>query len=122
MKEIDRRLSGAIALAAVAIAIGISWFINRPTLTATPTMAQVETEARIGGYRLIDARALLRLHETQRADTLLIDTRQEWEFRRGHIDGSLHFPMAPTRWSMWRKKKSLQALLGSDRNKTIVFY
>ena len=61
MKEIDRRLSGAIALAAVAIAIGISWFINRPDSIAAPTMAQVETEARSGGYRLIDAQSLLRL-------------------------------------------------------------
>ena len=122
MKEINRRLTSCIALSAVAIAFGVSWFSNRPESVPEPTMAQVEAEARSGRYRLIDAQALLRLYEKQRDSTLLIDTRQEWEFRRGHIDGSFHFPIEPTWWAMWRKKKRLQALLGPDDSKTIVFY
>ena len=122
MKEINRWLTGCIALSAVAVAFGVSWFGNRPESVVAPTMTQVTAEARNGGYRLIDAPTLLRLYEKQRDGTLLIDTRQEWEHRRGHIDGSLHFPMEPTWWAMWRKKKPLQTLLGPDRSKTIVFY
>ena len=34
---------------------------------------------------------------------MLIDTRQDWEYRTGHIQGAINFPMEPTWWSRWRK-------------------
>ena len=122
MNEIDRRLTISIALTAVAVAIGVSWFTNRPEPVVTPSMAQVEAEARRGGYRLIDVYQLKQLVAARPEDTRLIDTRQEWEYRKGHIQNALHFPMESTWWAMWRKKNSLATLLGSDRSKTFVFY
>ena len=122
MKTIDRRLSICMAVTAVAITGVSSWVTNRPAPTAEPSMAQVAAEAQSGGYRLIDVHELLTRYETKPDDTLLIDTRQEWEYRSGYIKGALHFPMESSWWAMWRKKKSLAALLGSDRNKTLVFY
>ena len=53
---------------------------------------------------------------------LIVDTRQEWEFRTGHIKKAVNFPIEPTWLSRWQKKKSLETFLGPDKNKTIVFY
>jgi rhodanese-related sulfurtransferase len=53
---------------------------------------------------------------------MLIDTRQDWEYRTGHIHGAINFPIEPTWWSRWRKAGDLQHLLGADRERPIVFY
>jgi hypothetical protein len=45
----------------------------------------------------------------------LIDTRQEWEFRTGHIKGSVNFSMEPTAWARWSKAGELEEFLGPDR-------
>ena len=52
----------------------------------------------------------------------LVDTRQEWEFRTGHIKGAVNFPKEPTAWSRWRKAAALEKILGPDKNRTVVFY
>jgi rhodanese-related sulfurtransferase len=52
----------------------------------------------------------------------LVDTRQEWEYRTGHIKGALNFPMEPTWWARWRKAGDLRALLGPEKERGIVFY
>jgi rhodanese-related sulfurtransferase len=52
----------------------------------------------------------------------MVDTRQEWEYRTGHIKGALNFPMEPTGWARWRKKGALSKFLGPDKNQLIVFY
>jgi rhodanese-related sulfurtransferase len=51
-----------------------------------------------------------------------VDTRQEWEYRTGHIKGAVNFPMEPTWLSRWQKKGDLAALLGTDKGQPIVFY
>ena len=53
---------------------------------------------------------------------LLVDTRQEWEYRSGHIRGALNFPLEPTWISRWRNKGALEKFLGPDKNRFIVFY
>jgi rhodanese-related sulfurtransferase len=53
---------------------------------------------------------------------LLVDTRQEWEYRSGHIKGALNFPIEPTWLSRWRNKGALAKFLGPDKNRFIVFY
>jgi rhodanese-related sulfurtransferase len=53
---------------------------------------------------------------------LLVDTRQEWEYRSGHIRGATNFPIEPTWWSRWRKAGALEAVLGPDKDRLIVFY
>lgn len=51
-----------------------------------------------------------------------MDTRQEWEFAPGHMEGAVVFPMEPTWWARWSKKDDLRAVLGEDKERTIVFY
>jgi rhodanese-related sulfurtransferase len=53
---------------------------------------------------------------------MLVDTRQEWEYRTGHIEGAINFPMEPTGWSRWRKADALLNVLGPNKNQLIVFY
>jgi rhodanese-related sulfurtransferase len=79
-------------------------------------------EADRGGYRLIDLQELRALYEHDSGNLLLVDTRQEWEYRSGHIQGSALFPMEPTWWERYSKKGELGTLLGSDKDRSIVFY
>jgi len=86
------------------------------------TLENVRGEARSGGYRLITTEELWSWFQADSKDILIVDTRQEWEYRTGHIRGAVNFPMEPTWWSRWRKKSALAQLLGVDKNRTIVFY
>ena len=110
------------ALIAVILTIGHIWYGNR---TATPQKADwddVRAAAIRGGYRLISTAKLWQQYKSNRARMLLVDTRQEWEYRSGHIQGAVNFPMEPTWLSRWRKKGDLETFLGPDRNRQIVFY
>jgi rhodanese-related sulfurtransferase len=51
-----------------------------------------------------------------------VDTRQEWEYRTGHIDGAVNFPMEPTGWARWRNRGPMETFLGPDKERGIVFY
>jgi rhodanese-related sulfurtransferase len=79
-------------------------------------------EAAGGGYRIITTEDLAEAYRKDPAALLLVDTRQEWEYRTGHMQGALNFSMEPTWWSRWRKAGPLESFLGPDRNRTIVFY
>jgi rhodanese-related sulfurtransferase len=79
-------------------------------------------EARQGGYRLIGTNELWQHYQANPQSLLLVDARQEWEYRTGHIKGAVNFPMEPTWWSRWRKKGALRKFLGPDKNRFIVFY
>jgi rhodanese-related sulfurtransferase len=85
-------------------------------------LAQVEQEAKNGGYRLIDVENLSNLYQSNREKILLVDTRQEWEYRAGHIAASVNFPFEPGWFAKWWKKGDLKAFLGPDKEKLIVFY
>ena len=82
----------------------------------------VVAEAEIGGYRLISTEDLWKRYRENRDSLLLVDTRQGWEYRTGHIKGAVNFPMEPTWLSRWRKKGDLGRLLGEDKDRTLVFY
>jgi hypothetical protein len=97
-------------------------YANLPVQVVASNMAQVEHEAKNSGYRLMDIEALSELYRSNREKILLVDTRQEWEHRAGHIAGSVNFPMEPTWWDRWHKKGELEAFLGPDREKILVFY
>jgi predicted sulfurtransferase len=86
------------------------------------TLENVRGEARSGGYRLITTEELWGWLQSKSNNLLLVDTRQEWEYRTGHIRGAVNFPMEPTWLSRWRKKSALVQLMGTDKNRTIVFY
>ncbi len=107
---------------AVSIAFLVLWYSHLPVPIPASNMAQVELEAENGGYRLIDVETLSTLYQSNREKILLVDTRQEWEHRGGSIDGSVNFPMEPTWWARWQRKGDLKAFLGSDKEKSIVFY
>ncbi len=112
-----------LCLAAMALTLGWLWFAHRP-LPPLPeaTWEEVRAEAARGGYRLINTAELAKLYQQPPAHLLLVDTRQEWEYRRGHIKGAVDFPLEPTWWSGWRVQKRLAALLGPDKNRLVVFY
>jgi len=107
---------------AVSITLLVLWYSHLPVPVVTSNLAQVDLEAENGGYRLIDVETLSKLYTPDRERILLVDTRQEWEHRAGHIGGSVNFPMEPTWWARWRSRVDLKTLLGPDKEKSIVFY
>ena len=111
-----------LAFVAVAVTVSVQWYKNRTIAPKESAWEDVVAEARRGGYRLISTEALQELFTKKPPGLLLVDTRQEWEYRTGHIKGALNFPFEPTWLSRWRKKGALETFLGPDRNRHIVFY
>lgn len=109
-------------MVAVAVTMGTLWYTNRPVAPKEATWEDVLAEAENGGYRIISNMDLWELVKSQPDNILLVDTRQEWEYRTGHINGALNFPMEPTGWSRWRSQKPLANFLGPDKERFIVFY
>ena len=111
-----------LALVAVSLTVGYIWYVNRAVSPPRATWDDARAEAVSGGYRLISTDDLWQRYEANSDGLLLVDTRQEWEYRSGHIKGAVNFPMEPTWLSRWRKKGDLESLLGPDRNRLIFFY
>jgi len=107
----------AIFLTAIAV-----WYSQRPIKPIQANWDDVLAEAKSGGYRIITTEDLADRYHKSPSALLLIDTRQEWEYRTGHIEGALNFPMEPTWWSRWRKADELKEFLGPDKDRIIVFY
>jgi rhodanese-related sulfurtransferase len=118
----DRKRTFLLALAAAFLTLGTLWYAHRPEPFKVATMEDVRAEAAHGGYRLIDTGELARLYRQPHPGLLIVDTRQEWEFRSGHIKGAVDFPLEPTWWSRWRAQGRLSALLGPDKDRLVVFY
>jgi predicted sulfurtransferase len=112
-----------LALMALVIAgVGL-WFAHRPLPPPQEaTQEEVRGEAARGGYHLITTEELARVYREAPPNLLLVDTRQDWEYRTGHIRGAVNFPMEPTWYARWRAQGPLTALLEPHRNKGIVFY
>ena len=111
-----------LAVLAVAATVGALWLTNNSVTPKEATWADVEAEAESGGYRLISTDEVWQQYRKNRDNLLLVDTRQEWEYRTGHLRGAVNFPMEPTWLARWRKKAELKKLLGQDRNRLIIFY
>ena len=88
---------------AVALALAAAWTSHLPPSTPASSPAQVAREAENGGYRLIDTEQLWQWVQAGPDSILLVDTRQDWEYRTGHIKGAVNFSMEPTWWARWRK-------------------
>jgi hypothetical protein len=110
------------AVLAVALVIGVLWFTNRAVTPKVATWEDVLQEAKLGGYRIIRTDEIWERVQKNPQDLVLVDTRQEWEFRTGHLIGAMNFSMEPTAWSRWRKQKEMEIFLGPDKNRSIVFY
>ena len=111
-----------LALAAVAITMVYLGVTHRVPPPRSVTWDHVKAEAAAGGYRIISTDSILQRYHSTSETMLLVDTRQEWEYRTGHIKGAVNFPIEPTWLSRWRKKGALEKLLGPDKNRFIVFY
>jgi rhodanese-related sulfurtransferase len=98
------------------------WYAQRPVVTKKASWDDVIKEAAAGSYRIITTEALAEKYQKDSSRLLLVDTRQEWEYRTGHIKGALNFSMEPTRWERWRKAGELKDFLGPDKDRMIVFY
>jgi hypothetical protein len=117
------RSKNLLAFSAVLLTVGLSWYAHRPVPPAKEaTWAEVESQATEGGYRLITTRELARLYRQASNQLHIVDTRQDWEYRTGHIKGAVNFPLEPTRWAAWRSRGFLARFLGPDKDRTIVFY
>ena len=110
-----------IAFVAVLLTIGALWLTNRAVTPKQATWDDVLAEAKAGGYKIITTEELSARYRNG-AGLLLVDTRQEWEYRTGHLKGAVIFPMEPTAWSRWRKASALETFLGPDKNRTVIFY
>ena len=106
----------------IAMTIAALWYSHLPIPVATSSMEIVKQEASSGSYRLVDTEKLSHLYQPDLDHILLVDTRQEWEHRAGHIAGSANFPMEPTWWARLINRGALKTVLGQDKKKTIVFY
>ena len=111
-----------LALVAVTISAGYLWYADRDTIPKTATWNDILTAAKNGGYRIMGTDALWDRYAKEPETMLIVDTRQEWEYRTGHIKGALNFPIEPTWLSRWRNKGALEKFLGPDKNRFIVFY
>ena len=119
MKDIKKAL---FALLAVVITIGYLWQTNHVVTPKEASWNDVLIEARQGGYRIISTDALWERYQEGLDNLLVVDTRQAWEYRSGHIKGALNFPMEPTWMSRWRNKGALEKFLGPDKERLLVFY
>jgi hypothetical protein len=114
-----------ITWTALSIALAIPVLFLRPgalLAAGAPMMEDVRAEAVHGGYRLIDLGELRGRLEREPGRILLVDTRQDWEYRTGHIPNSINFSFEPTRWSRLKNRWALAKALGADTSRPIVFY
>ncbi|MBM4338174.1 MAG: rhodanese-like domain-containing protein [Deltaproteobacteria bacterium] len=112
-----------LALVSIGIAFGYLGF-TRPNINLKEaTWEGVLIDAQKGGYKVVTTEQLRELYIDNKLEKpLLIDTRQDWEYRAGHIKGAINFPMEPTWWARWWKADELKTLLGPDKDRPIVFY
>jgi len=111
-----------LAFMAIAITVIALWFTNRSVTPKEATYEDIQNEAKQGGYNIINTEEFWKRYSKDPNSLLLVDARQEWEYRIGHIKGAVNFPMEPTWWARWRKASDLKAFLGADKDRTIVFY
>lgn len=110
------------ALVAILVTIGSLWLTNRAVTPKQATWDDVLAEGKNGGYQIITTDELAKRYQQDGASLLLVDTRQEWEYRTGHLKGAVNFPMEPTAWARWQKASALEKLLGPDKDRSLVFY
>ncbi len=115
----NRTLLSVLAVAMTAVVL---WYTNQPAKPRTVSWEDVLAEAKAGAYQLIGTDQLWERYQKDPESLLLVDTRQAWEYRTGHLKGALNFPIEPTWLSRWRKKAALATCLGPDKTRILVFY
>jgi 3-mercaptopyruvate sulfurtransferase SseA len=118
----QRKGTALLALVAAVLTLGVLWHLHRPIIAKEATWDDVKAEARSGGYRLITTEELAQRYRQEAGKLLLVDTRQDWEYRTGHMKGAVNFPLEPSAWGRWRSQGALSNFLGPDKDRFIVFY
>ena len=111
-----------MSILSVTAVLTVLWLTHGAVAPREATWDDVLAEAKSGGYRIIATQELGAKYLQDPDELLLVDTRQEWEYRTGHIKGAVNFPMEPTGWSRWRKADALKDLLGPDKDRKVIFY
>ncbi len=121
-----------MSLKRVLILMVLSLLISGTALWATnveiefeeATWEEVRQEAQEGGYQILTTEELWEMYQED-PDLLIVDTRQEWEYRLGHIEGAENFFMEPWFWDRWLKRGDLRDFLQDntqDKQDPMVFY
>jgi len=100
------------------------WVTNVQFEFEKATWDEVFQEAEKGGYEILSTEELWEMHQAD-PDLLIVDTRQEWEYRLGHVKGAENFFMQPWFWDRWMKRSDLRDFLQErtrDKDNPIVFY
>jgi hypothetical protein len=118
----QRQGTTLLALAAAALTLSVLWYLNRPIIVKEATWEDVTAEAQSGGYRLITTEELAQRYRQDPGKLLLVDTRQDWEYRTGHMKAAVNFPIEPSGWGRWRSQGALGKFLGPDKDRLMVFY
>jgi len=87
----QNRKTTFMAFVAVLLTIGALWFTNRAVTPTQATWDDVLAEGKNGGYGIITTEALSERYQKDAGSLLLVDTRQEWEYRTGHLKGAVNF-------------------------------
>lgn len=111
-----------LAIVAAALTLGVLWYLHRPITVKEATWKDIKAEARSGGYRLITTKELAERYRQAGGKLMLVDTRQDWEYRTGHIKGAVNFPIEPSAWGRWSSQRALAKFLGPDKDRAIFFY
>jgi len=88
---------------AIAVTAGALWFTNRSVTPKEATWEDVQSEAKHGGYYIINTEELWKRYSKSRDSLFLVDARKEWEYRTGHIKGAVNFPMEPTWYCRYKR-------------------
>ena len=109
----------------------ITFFVIFLLLSAIPTFGkemplwweQAEAEARREGYDLITLDELESLYQSDK-DFIVLDVRPDYEYKRAHLPkaANLEFHLGERLTIEPAKRKELEELLGSDKDRTIVIY
>jgi 3-mercaptopyruvate sulfurtransferase SseA len=110
-----------LIMSLIAIA-GQGFAVTQPQ--EAQVLAQVQEEARRGNYKLITPESMRDRFLKNPSSLFLVDARQEWEYQREHIKGSVNLPVAPTWWTQYSPsaRAEMKKLIGPDKKREVVFY
>ena len=70
----------------------------------------------------INTEELAKLYRQSSAKPLLVDVRQEWEYRTGYIKGAVNFPQEPDRGPAGGRPGHWRPCWGRTGTALLVFY